>query len=463
MRLTIEDVLRLDYLAACNIDSLKGIQFTGVSTDSRTVQQGEIFIAIRGEKFDGNEFVGDAFEKGAACAVVEAQASINQYPTRPILVVSDSTKAFGKLANRYRRKFDIPMIAIAGSNGKTTTKEMIASGLQTKYHVLSTKGNLNNHIGLPQTLFRLDDKHEMAVVEIGTNHFGELRYLCEILEPTHGLITNIGHEHLEFFKDLEGVAQAEGELFDALDASDTGFVNVDDEYVVKLGKKIWKKVSYGFSKPNVRVRGKFVGINSKACASFSVAMKGKKSFEIRLSVPGKHSMYNALAAATVGLSFGVTARSIQRALKNFTAVGKRMEVLSVDGVTILNDTYNANLDSMFSALETLQAMKCNGKKIAILADMLELGERSQQEHERIGKALATYGVDYLLTYGPMSRYINECATMSLKFHYDQKNILSEYATELVSPGDIVLVKGSRGMRMEDVVVFMQERLTRQAA
>ncbi|MBI4548492.1 MAG: UDP-N-acetylmuramoyl-tripeptide--D-alanyl-D-alanine ligase [Ignavibacteriae bacterium] len=463
MRLTIEEVLRLDHVTACNIEPLRGITFAGVSIDSRTIKQNELFFGIRGEKFDGNEFVKNGFEKGAACAVVEPQAPFDLFSDRPFVVVHDATKALGRLANWYRRKFDIPFIAIAGSNGKTTTKEMIATVLQTKYQVLSTQGNLNNHVGVPQTLFRLDEKHDLAVIEIGTNHFGELKYLCEILEPTHGLITNIGREHLEFFKDLDGVAQAEGELFDALGSAGTGFVNRNDAYVVKLEKKMKKKIAYGFSKPNVKVRGKFIGINEKACAAFSTTAKGRKPVNIQLTVPGKHSMYNALAAATVGLTFGVPAKNIQRALGTFTALGKRMEVIHVSGITILNDTYNANPDSMLSALETLQAMKCSGKKIVILADMLELGEHSQQEHEHVGNVLNTYGIDCLLTFGTMSRHITERAKVGLKFHYDRKNILSEYAVELVSPGDLVLVKGSRGMMMEDVVFFMQERLTRHAA
>ena len=459
MLLKVEDLLALRPLTTQNIVGVRRQRIHGISTDSRTTRRGDIFFAIKGEKFDGHEFLRKVFDAGALCAVVDREEVRDEFKSCSMIVVEDTTKALGKLAAIYRRKFDIPFIAVAGSNGKTSTKDMIARVLSKKYRVLKTKGNLNNHIGVPQTLFKLQQKHEIAVVEIGTNHFGELSYLCGILQPTHGIITNLGREHLEFFDNLRGVARAEGELFDALGTDGVGFVNLDSRGLAVKANHLRKKITFGISTKNARVRGTVQNFDARARAILAVKPRNKSSFIVKLSAPGKHVSENALAAATVGLSFGISQKQITQALETFRPSDKRMEVLRVRGVTIINDTYNANPDSMISALETLRAMKSSGKKIAILADMLELGARSEQEHRTLGKSMSGFNVDYLLTYGVQTKYLHEKAKLPIKFHYDQKNILSEYATELAGRGDIILVKGSRGMKMEDVVTFICLRLT----
>ena len=460
MNLKPSDILKLEHASAFNFESINVRSFKGVSTDSRTVKAGELFFALRGEKFDGHKFVIDAFKAGAACAVVDIFADRREYLNKPVLIVQNSTKAFGSLASLYREKFQIPIIAIAGSNGKTSTKEMTAKVLGTKYKVLSTAGNLNNQIGVPQTLFRLRSKHEVAVVEIGTNHFGEIKYLCDILHPTHGLITNIGSEHLEFFKNTKGVARAEGELFDYLKDKLKAFVNADEEFILKKADKINDKIFFGFNVSAVNVFGKMNSIDATGCATFKVKPSKKNEFSVKLSVPGIHTMKNALAAATIGLEFGVSEAKIARALNQFRSVNKRTEVLKFRSVTIINDTYNANSDSMVSAFETIEAIRCKGKKILILGDMLELGNSSISEHKKVGKAIAQSKCDYLLTYGKMSKYIHENSSVKMKYHYNQKNVLAEFAVELISKGDLILVKGSRGMKMEDVVIFLSERLKR---
>ena len=463
MSVTVEDLMEISFIEARNTGSLKGVVCTGISTDSRSVQRGEIFFALRGESFDGHEFIDDAFSAGALLVVVDKRACIEQFQEKPIIVVDDTTKALGKLANVYRKKFTIPLIAVAGSNGKTTTKEMIAAVLSTQGRVLSTKGNLNNHVGVPQTLFRLERSHDVAVIEIGTNHFGELHYLCEILEPTQGIITNIGHEHMEFFKNLNGVARAEGELFDALGSSGVGFVNNDDANIVAQARKVTNKVTYGISSTEVDVRGLPLSVDEKGCAAFSVTSINKEPFDVHLQVPGKHMVLNGIAAAAVGSSHGISPENIQHALENFTAVGKRMEVITVGDVTILNDSYNANPDSVLAALETLASIKCEGKRIVVLADMLELGESSISEHQRIGKAVRRLELEYVLTSGVLAAHITEKATAKVNVHFEEKQKLSEYLVRLIAPGDIVLVKGSRGMKMEDVVTYLQERLGSKAA
>lgn len=458
MNITIKDILRIDRIAEFNINAIDCKTFKGISTDSRSVKPGELFFAIRGEKFDGHLFVNDAYSAGAVCTIIDQKADRTPYLDQPVIVVKDTIRALGHLAKVYRSKFNIPFLAIAGSNGKTTTKEMIAAVLSTQHKILSTQYNFNNQIGVPLTLFRLRKNHEIAVIEIGTNHLGELEYLCDILQPTHGLITNIRREHLEFFRNIDGVEEAEGELFQWFKKGGTGFVNIDDPRITRQAVKLKKKISYGFLRLNAHVRGKFIGIDDKGCSEFLVKVKNKKDFTVRLSIPGKHAVINGLAAAAVGIGFGIKQKKIQQALELFRAVDKRMEVINIGSKKILNDTYNANPESVIVALDTLQSMKCSGNKIIIMADMLELGEVAQQEHERIGKEIEKRGFEYLLTFGDMAKFINESANVKMKIHYDQKNVLSEYACELASEGDIILVKGSRGMKMEDVVTFLVERL-----
>jgi UDP-N-acetylmuramoyl-tripeptide--D-alanyl-D-alanine ligase len=466
MRISPGELQHISHIEFRNVEKLKGEMILGVSTDSRTVREGELFVALRGENFDGHKFLAEAFAKGCIAAVVESSARIESVQTMPLLVVANATRAMGELARLYRRKFAIPVIAIGGSNGKTTTKEMIAAVLRMKYSVLCTEGNHNNHIGVPQTLLKLERKHEIAVVEIGTNHPGEVRYLCELMEPTHGLITNVGREHLEFFKNLTGVAKEEAALFENLRKrkGTIGFVNVDDRYVTAHAKKLKGKVTYSFSTKKASVYGTITGLDDAGCVQFSFAAKNaRRVTKVYPPIAGKHNALNALSAAAVGLTFKVPASKIKGALEKFKPVGKRMEILDINGVTIFNDTYNANPDSMIAALQTLASAHVTGKRIAVLADMKELGETSVAEHTRVGKAAASHSVDYLLTIGEHARYIHDAATVEYKFHYDQKNMLAEYLSELLSAGDAVLVKGSRSMAMEDVVVFVLERLKAKVA
>ena len=463
------DILQVKHLQSEELDGPPRT-FTGVSIDSRNVLAGSVFFAIRGERLDGHNFLSNAVKAGAKAVVVESKwATMNPSFLKALpvskLVVEDSVRALGELARNYRRLFRIPVLAVGGSNGKTTTKEMIKAVLEAKFNVLATEGNLNNHIGVPLTLFRLENRHKIAVVEIGTNHPGEIKYLCSVLEPTHGLITNIGREHLEFFRSLHGVAKAELELFEWLKTHRRNdgvfFLNKDDAALSKSHIPR-QTVTFGFSRKEVDVRGANLEVNENAAARFTIQTRKRSSIDILLPVPGVHNARNALAAAAVGISFNVPATKIQHALSSFSAASKRMETFRVNGITILNDTYNSNPDSVRAALETLQAVKTPGKKIAVLADMLELGETSEREHRAIAAMLKPAGIEYLLTYGPLSKITHEASTVEFKAHYEQKNILSEYLAELLTVGDTVLIKGSRGMKMEDVVTFLKERFSKAA-
>ncbi len=463
MELLKSDLLRIRHLKALGFETLPDGPLAGVSTDSRSTKSGELFIAIRGEKFDAHDFVTKAIGVGASAVMVDskwadANGTMLVSIAVPRLVVEDTTVALGDLAALYRSKFKIPMIAIAGSNGKTTTKNMVSAVLGTKYNVLSTEGNLNNHVGVPQTLFRLTREHQVGVVEIGTNHFGELSYLCRVLAPTHGLITNIGREHLEYFGSLNGVARAEGELIDFLKLNNgLFFLNRDDQYLASRmkGKRGQKTYSYGVKAVSVDLRGRILGTDEHGYGRLSFRPKGKQPFEVQLGIAGEQNAKNAVAAAAVGAALRVPGKNIVKALSEFVPAGKRSEILRLDGFTVLNDSYNANPDSVIEALRTLKMMKSARRRIVVLGDMLELGKSGEKEHRSIGKAMAQYHIDCLFTYGELTKYTHDAAALKVKSHCDNKLSLAEQLSSVVKEGDAILVKGSRGMKMEDVVHHLQ--------
>lgn len=458
MTLTLRDVLSIQPLEVRNRELLAG-PFRGVSTDTRTLEPGDLFVALRGPNFDGHRFIAEAVRRGAAGVLVEASGAKN-LPAAPAIVVENSTAGLGLLARAYRRKFSLPILAIGGSSGKTTTKELCAAVLGKRYRVLATEKNFNNQVGVPMTLFRLAKGDEVAVVEIGTNHPGELEHLCMVLEPTHALLTNIGAEHLEFFGSVDGVEKEEGVLFaHCAKSGGTALVNADDARVVRAARGVRKSVAYGFRSRNASVRGRRLRLDPQARARFEfVGGRVKKPVPVSLNIPGRHHGFNALAAAAAGIAFGIPPRRIAEALEESAASDKRMSVMMIGGVTVLNDTYNANPDSTIAALETLGAMEVAGKKIAVLADMLELGDAAAAEHRRVGEAASRLGIGFLLAFGPLARGIVDAVTGSFAVHYDQKNALAEVLAELVAPGDAVLLKGSRGMAMETLVPFLIERL-----
>jgi UDP-N-acetylmuramoyl-tripeptide--D-alanyl-D-alanine ligase len=465
MKLTAADLRKIPHRELRVPDGTTRWACSGVSTDTRTVTPGMLFVALRGQNFDGHNFLDDAVARGAAGLVVDVRGGGNAPGNVAVLVVDDTTATLGALARWHRDRFDIPVIAIGGSNGKTTTKDMVARVLAMRYKVHATTGNLNNQIGVPQTLFGIDRNHEVAVVETGTNHPGELATLCKILRPSYALLTNIGHEHLEFFGSLEGVMHEEAMLWRSAERGKEPLVlfNADDPWSQQAARNVRRAISFGFTKRSARVRGQALRLNGAGCASFRfVGGRMRKGADVTLGVPGTHNAYNALAAAAVGLALGVPAPQIVEALGGFRASSKRMEVLEFGGVTVLNDTYNANADSAIAALETLAATATDGKRIAVLADMLELGCQSAAEHARVGTRASELRIDYVLTFGNWAAEISRAARGCESVHYDQKNILAEYLAELLTPGDVVLIKGSRGMAMEDLTTFLQQRLQMKA-
>ncbi|NTV47948.1 MAG: UDP-N-acetylmuramoyl-tripeptide--D-alanyl-D-alanine ligase, partial [Chlorobiales bacterium] len=379
--------------------------------------------------------------------------AVSPFIDKLVLVVSDPLKALQQLATVYRQKFSFPVIGIAGSNGKTTTKEMSAAVLSKAFQTVATAGNFNNHIGVPLTLFRLRDETEIAVVEMGINHHGEMSELCAIAEPTHGLITNIGHEHLEFLSSPKEVAKAEGELFSYL--AQTGgslFINVDDKLLAAEVPDDAMKIRYGIecTECGMNIWARNIEMNGDGRASFILCSMGSE-VKVELQITGRHNVYNALAAASIGMNFGVSIGQIKEALEDYKprTGSKRMERIDQAGLVIINDTYNANPESVRSALSTLSELKCSGKKIAVLGDMLELGKVSQEAHQSIGKLIKEIGVDALLAYGPMMKLACDAAGKKCIGHFESKQELAETLKVMVKPGDALLFKGSRGMRMEE--------------
>lgn len=456
----VSDLLKIKDIEPKNFNEIyKGKKsYSGVAIDSRTIKKNEIFFAIKGEANDGHKFLKSVFDKGVGLAVVNKSWLKNNkgiFSKSKLLVVKDTTAALGEFAKIHKSNFKIPVLCIGGSNGKTSTKDLTAEVLSQKYNVLKTEGNFNNHIGLPLTLLRMNKSHEFCVLEVGCNHYGELKYLCEIAEPDFGMVTNIGKEHLEFFKDLKGVAKAEFELFDYLKSKKdtTLFINSDDNFIRNYSGEIKneKKLTYSYNH-NSDVKGRFKGYNKNFEPEIKIAY-GKEKFEAGISTFGKHSIYNGLAAASVGLFFKVGKSKIKKALKDFIpSSSKRMEVKKANGMIIINDTYNSNPESVRMGLETMMEFKTKGNKYAVLSDMLELGKGSKSEHAEIGKYTEKLKLKNLYTFGKESynTFLNAKKVIN-NFYFKEKEDLTEFLKVNLKSGDIIYVKGSRGMKMEEVV------------
>lgn len=447
--------------------SLRDAEFPSASIDTRSMQDGAVFFAIRGEQRDGHEFVTDAAKRAGAVVIEDQWWRENGSKKKtgiqcPVAIVDDTVKALGDLARIHRRKFSIPVLAITGTSGKTTTKDMIVQVLEKKFAVHRTRGNFNNHLGLPLTILDMKNSDEVSVVEIGMNHPGEIEYLCSIAEPTHGLVTNVGRGHLEFFNSMEDVAREKGMLFRWIEIASerVAFVNVEDERIVNQAKILPNVVRFGFDKTDVDISASIVTTDDSGRSMFSFRRRNSSEiYTLRLPIAGVHQVSNALAAVAVGLHFGVSAGMVCNALKNFTPPAKRNVIKKVDGITIVDDTYNANPDSMRAALKMFHSMKINGRKILVLADMLELGKQSGEEHGRIGLLIPDMGFEYVFTVGKESQALYEASAVPFGGHYDDKQKLVQSLMEVVEDGDAILVKGSRGMKMEEIIQLIENRLS----
>jgi len=436
----------------------------GVSTDSRQLEKGNIFIALKGENFDGHDFVQKAAEKGAASVIISDEALLDlgkMDKAVSVIKTSDTLQALGDLAHNYRQRFSLPVIGLTGSTGKTTTKEMMATIIGRKKTILKTEGNLNNLIGLPQTIFRLTAEHELAILEMGTNTRGEIKRLTRIAAPSIGLITNIGPAHLERFGSVDVVALEKSDLFLNMPQAGIAVVNLDDE-AVKIIAERWNSSRINFSmSPNADVTVNDIKKNGARGMRFNLVIDGT-SQKVEMKIVGIHHVYNAMAAAACAWAAGIGPEIIKEGLEAFSPVGGRMEMIRLqNGAYLIDDSYNANPASVREALMTLKDLKNNHSGYVFLGDMLELGDAAFEMHRRIGMLLGTISVNAVFLQGEYSA-ITAAAAMDGGMQRENIFIMQDnkegiaYLKKRLKKGDWVLVKGSRRMKMEMIVAQICE-------
>lgn len=431
-----------------NIDT----EITSVAIDTRKIEKGCLFICIKGERFDAHRFIDEAFEKGAAAVMISEDVKID----KPYIKVDDTAKQILSLAGYYRSKFDIPIVALTGSVGKTTTKEFTHLVVNSKYKAIKTLGNLNNEIGLPQMLFMLDSSTEAAVIEMGMNHFGEIHRLSTATQPTVGIITNIGVSHIENLGSREGILEAKLEILDGLKKGAPLLLNGDNDLLSTVKNDDYKIYFYAVDND-----ADFKAVDIKEnpnTTSFTVQYFGKEQ-KITIPAIGKHNVYNALAAFAVGILLDIDAETAADALKTYEPSGMRQKVVEINGITSIEDCYNASPDSMKAGITTLAGIQAF-KKIAVLSDMLELGEYSEQAHYDVGTMAAENKIDYLLCVGNDAKYIVDGARdngLLNAYLFDSKQSLTDKLFEIAEKGDAVLFKASRGMKLEEVISEIYKR------
>lgn len=445
--------LKLSEIAkACNGTFNNDCEITGVCIDTRKITKGCLFICIKGERFDAHQFAQQALDLGANAVMIHSDAEIDGCYVK----VENTSSALLTLSGYYRSKFDIPVVGLTGSVGKTTTKEFTYLVVNSKYNAIKTLGNLNNEIGLPQMLFQIDSNTEAAVIEMGMNHFGEISRLTKAARPTVALITNIGVSHIENLGSREGILKAKLEILDGLEKGAPLILNGDNDLLSTVKAEEYNTVFYG-----VENECDFKGTDIKeenGKTEFTVNYFGK-SQKIMIPTIGIHNVYNALSAFAVGYFLEVEPERAAEALSKYIPEGMRQKSVSIAGITSIEDCYNASPDSMKAALKTLADTKAN-KKIAVLADMLELGDYSRQAHLDVGKMAAENNIDVLLTFGEMGELISQGAKasgMKNAFHFDTKQELADKLFDIAKAGDAVIFKASRGMKLEDVIHIVYDR------
>lgn len=431
--------------------------FSQVETDTRAITEGALFVALKGETFDGHDYVLQAKERGAAGAVVAEDRPEYKQEGFAVVIVTDTRKAYQDLARFHRRRFSIPVIAVTGSVGKTSTRSMIAAVLSQKYRVLQTEKNFNNEIGLPKTLLQLTPEHEACVVEMGMRGLGQIAELAAIAEPDIGVVTNVGKSHIELLGSQDNIARAKSELVRALSEDGVAILNQDDSYVVAMADLCrGKVVGYGIES-NAAIRASRVVCSEKglrfACRCFDQVM------DIHMPLIGSHNVYNALAAIAVGRVLGLTEHQLQKGLSEYRGMPMRQELIHLGEYTFINDAYNANPASMSEALKSL-ALLTKGRKIAVLGGMLELGDWTVREHEKIGAEAAELGLDALITMGSPASYIADAARkngLGAVYTAQDHAGAADCLRQIIQPGDTVLLKGSRGFAMEKILPYFERK------
>lgn len=457
LKITLEDLFNLPTAVIYNPDGFKPL--AKFEIDSRKVKKGSLFVAIKGEKFDGHDFVLNAIENGAKAVVINKK-KIKKFASLEVTVIAvDDTKiTLGDLANVWRKKLKAKIISITGSNGKTSTKEMIATLLSEKFNVVKTLANNNNHIGVPLTILSADEKCDILVLEQGTNHFGEISYSAKISQPDYALITNIGDSHLEFLKNRDGVYKEKSALFDETEkVGGTVLINNDDQILRSNTKGYSYKATFGFS-GNADVNGKILGFTNDGKTKVQLSSNQVK-FDVALPVYGEANAKNYLSAVTVALKLGLTKKQIINGTKKITSVQGRVEVKKYKDAVIIDDTYNASPASIKEAVNTLNKITLYKNKIVVLGDIFELGSQSVKLHKELGVLFKPSKNLLVLSVGNMMQHLvkelRKKKTRSI--HFFLREALSLYLQYEEIENSVILVKGSRGMKMEEFVNILEKR------
>ncbi|WP_350344842.1 UDP-N-acetylmuramoyl-tripeptide--D-alanyl-D-alanine ligase [Proteinivorax tanatarense] len=456
MKITVEELLNLSGGVLLTENCNRKIK--SVIIDSRIPSSNSLFVPLKGENHDGHDFIESAVKNGSKCVFVENEKYIDKNLDCEFILQKDNLKALQQLATNYRKCLNIEVIAITGSNGKTTTKDLIYSIFAKKYNTFKTQGNFNNEIGLPIMLTRLESSHEVAVLELGMSNFGEIDFLANISKPDVGIITNIGESHIEFLKTREGIAKAKGELLYNVDVEGKAILNGDDPYLQKMKNIHSNSWLYGFGKHNHLYAYDLKQTNEGV--EFTVNGLGK-NFSVWLPMLGKHNVSNALAAILCALLHGLTEHEIKLGLNRLDMTGMRTEIIQSKNkkVKIISDCYNSSLTSTIAAINVLNDFKHSGRKIAVVGDMLELGDISKKAHIEAGEKVGESKVDMLIAIGRYAEdlaqgFNNKRGEKTLVFN--ETDYLLTKIKKYLREGDLILVKGSRGLKLERVVNFLRE-------
>jgi UDP-N-acetylmuramoyl-tripeptide--D-alanyl-D-alanine ligase len=425
------------------------------SIDSRSVEPGQLFFAVRGERLDGHDFVEQALEKGAAAAVVRKDHLRRYARQSALLPVEDTLVALQTLATAVRKLWGKPLIAVTGSAGKTTTKEAIAHVLRTRFRVLKSEGNFNNHFGLPLMLLKLEPEHDVAVLEMGMSHAGEIRALAKIAQPEIGVITNVAPVHLEFFDSLAGIARAKYELIESLPSGGTAVLNADDEYVSQFGRDFKGRVVMYGTRPTADVRAENIKPRGSQGVEFDLIVDGARE-SVTLPLVGEHNVLNALAAVTVGVQRGLNPSEAVGALATLAPADKRGQVLRLGNITVINDCYNSNPKALQAMVDALAAMPAK-RRIVVAGEMLELGSAGEELHRHAGQHIAEKKIDILIGVRGLAEAMVEAACHSgvaAEFIATPEKA-GEWLAREAQAGDVVLLKASRGVKLEKALEVWQ--------
>ncbi|HMN47572.1 MAG TPA: UDP-N-acetylmuramoyl-tripeptide--D-alanyl-D-alanine ligase [Ignavibacteriaceae bacterium] len=457
INLTIEDIFQIPSAVIYNPDAFKNISH--VSIDSRNIKKNTLFIAIKGERLDGHDFIDQAVSNGASSILINENylKLIKDYDLS-VITVKNTTTALGDIAKIWRKKLKAKVIGITGSAGKTTTKEVLAKLLSEKFKVNKTTGNHNNHIGVPLTILSTNEKHDVLVAELGTNHFGEIKYTASIASPDYGLITNIGDSHLEFLINRKGVLKEKSELLKETIRNDGKvFINNDDPLLKQFGKSIKNKITYALHE-KADFKARIIQYDKNAKAEVEIK-SNRQNFRVKLPLSGDANVTNYLAAFTVASELGVAKDKILKATSKLKSVDKRLEIKNYKKFTLINDTYNANPDSMKSSLDILNKIGIRKRKIAILGDMFELGKEAKVKHQELADYVISLSIDEVYTIGSMMNLFDKKLNKKINIHkhFSDRELLKKHLQKIDLNDSAVLIKGSRGMKMEEFVSVIQSR------